>query len=217
MRNFILGTDWWTDCDDAVAIRMLARAHKAGEICIKGIGINACMECSVKSLDAFLHSEGVEDIPLGIDLDATDFGGKPPYQKRLSVLPSKYKFNTDAEDAVRLYRRLLADSHEPIELIEIGYPQVLSNVIESKPDDISNKTGLELIKEKVPKIWMMAGKWDEPCGKENNFERNERSRKAGSVFCEKCPVPVTFLGWEVGADVITGDNLKNGDVLYDVL
>ena len=20
MRNFILGTDWWTDCDDAVAI-----------------------------------------------------------------------------------------------------------------------------------------------------------------------------------------------------
>ena len=217
MRNFILGTDWWTDCDDAVAIRMLARAHKSGEICIKGIGINACMDFSVKSLDAFLRLEGVEDISIGIDFDATDFGGTPPYQKRLSMLPSKYKSNTDAEDAVKLYRRLLSDSHEPIELIEIGYPQVLSNVIESMPDEISAKNGLELIKERVTKIWMMAGKWDEPCGKENNFERNERSRKAGSIFCEKCPVPVTFLGWEVGVDVITGDNLKQGDVLYDIL
>lgn len=40
MRNFILGTDWWTDCDDAVAVRILARAHKSGKICIKGIGVN---------------------------------------------------------------------------------------------------------------------------------------------------------------------------------
>ena len=217
MRNFILGTDWWTDCDDAVAIRVLARAHKAEEICIKGIGINACMEHSVKSLDAFLHSEGVVDIPIGIDLEATDFGGNPSYQKRLSLLPSKYKSNDSVEDAVRLYRRILANSSEPLEIIEIGYLQVISNVIESKADDISDKSGLELIKEKVSKIWVMAGKWDEPVGKENNFERNERSRKAANIFCEQCPVHVTFLGWEVGFDVITGDNLNEADVLYQVL
>lgn len=30
MRNFILGTDWWTDCDDVVAIRILVRAHLSG-------------------------------------------------------------------------------------------------------------------------------------------------------------------------------------------
>lgn len=217
MRNFILGTDWWTDCDDAVAVRMLARAHKKGEICLKGIGISACMDYSVKSLDAFMRSEGVEDVPVGIDLEATDFGRKPPYQERLSKLPSKYTSNSDAEDAVRLYRRILAESTEPIELIEIGYPQVLSNLIESKPDEISDKSGMELMKEKVPKIWMMAGKWDEPSGTENNFARNLRSRKAGSIFCEKCPVPVTFLGFEVGVDVITGDNLRKDDVLYNVL
>ena len=217
MRTFILGTDWWTDCDDAVAIRILARAHKANEICIKGIGINGCMEYSVTSLDAFLHSEGVEDIPLGIDTDATDFGGNPPYQKRLSLLPSKYKTNNDAEDAVRLYRRILANSEDTLEIIEIGYPQVLANLIESGGDDISPESGLELIKKKVSKFWVMAGKWDENPGKENNFARNSRSRMAGSIFCEKCPVPVTFLGWEAGADVITGDTLNNDDVLYQVL
>lgn len=217
MRHFILGSDWWDDCDDAVAIRMLAREHKAGKICLKAIGINACMEYSVQALGGFLNSEGVKDVPIGIDLQAIDYGGNPSYQKRLSMLPSKYNSNTDAEDAVRLYRRILSESKERMEIIEIGYLQVIANVIESKADEISDMTGLELIKEKVSKIWVMAGKWDTPFGNENNFARNERSRVAGSIFCEKCPVPVTFLGWEVGADVITADNLKKDDILYRVL
>ena len=217
MRKFILGTDWWTDCDDAVAIRMLARAHKAGEICLKGMAINGCMEYSVKSLDGFLCSEGVCDIPIGIDLEATDFGGNPPYQKRLAQLPSKYNYNEDGENAVKLYRRILAESDEPVEIIEIGYLQVISAVIESGADEISEKTGLELIKEKVSKFWVMAGKWDDNPGSENNFTRNPRSRVAGNIFCEKCPVPITFLGWEIGFDVITGGELKEDDILYHAL
>ena len=216
MKKIILGTDWWTDFDDAVAIRILARTHKSGKIKIAGIGINACMEHSVTSLEGFLNTEGIH-VPIGIDLAATDFGGNPPYQKNLSKYSSVYSCNQDAEDAVRLYRRILADSDESIEIIEIGYLQVIANVIESQPDDISQKSGYELVKEKVSKIWVMAGKWDEDFGKENNFTRNSRSRTAGNIFCSKCPVSVTFLGWETGYDVITGDNLNKNDVLYKVL
>ncbi len=217
MRNFILGTDWWTDCDDAVALRMLARAHKAGEICLKGVGINACMEYSVASLEGFLNAEGVRDIPIGIDLEGTDFRGKPPYQERLAALSEEYHSNTDAADAVRLYRQILSDSTEQIEIVEIGFLQVIANVLKSGPDDLSPLNGIDLVKEKVSKIWVMAGKWDEPDGKENNFERNARSRVAGSYFCEFCPVPVTFLGWEIGWDVVTGGILKEGDILRQVL
>lgn len=217
MRNFILGTDWWTDCDDAVAVRILARAHKAGEICVKGIAINACMEYSVSSLEGFLNTEQVYDIPIGIDWEAVDFGGNPPYQKRLSARCHKYRSNNDACDAVKLYRRILFESKEKLELIEIGYLQVLAAVLKSAPDDICSLSGMDLVKEKVSKIWVMAGKWDEVNGKENNFARNERSRAAGHYFCQVCPVPVTFLGWEIGCDVITGDILDKTDVLYQVL
>ena len=213
MKNYILGTDWWTDCDDAVALRIMARAHNEGKICIKGIGMNACMEHSVPSLEGFLNLEGTKDIPIGVDLAANDFGGNPPYQWRLAPYCKKYRANTDAEDAVRLYRRLLAASDSPIEIIEIGYLQVISAVLESGPDDLSDMSGLELIREKVPKIWVMAGKWDDPEGKENNFARNPRSRTAGKVFCEKCPVPITFLGWEIGASILTGGNLPDDDPL----
>ncbi len=214
MRNFILGTDWWTDCDDVVALRLLARAHKANEINLLGIIINACMEYSVPSLEGFLNTEEVYDIPLAIDLAATDFGGNPPYQKRLSQFSNKYKSNADAQDAVKLYRMILASAETPIEFIEIGYPQVLAALLLSKGDDISDLNGIDLVKGKVSKIWMMAGKWDKNPGKENNFARNDRSRIAANVFCEICPVPVTFLGWEVGATVITGGKLEKDDPLY---
>ena len=214
MRKFILGTDWWTDCDDAVAIRLLAREHVKKEIELLGIVLNACMPYSVASLEGFLNTEKVYDIPIGIDLEATDFGGNPPYQKRLSQFSNKYKSNEDAQDAVKLYRTILASVETSVELIEIGYPQALTALLLSKGDDISDLNGIDLVKAKVSKIWMMAGKWDKNPGKENNFARNDRSRTAANMFCEICPVPVTFLGWEVGASVITGGNLDKNDPLY---
>ena len=217
MRNFILGTDWWTDCDDAVALRLLARAVVGGEIRLLGVGINACMEHSVASLKGFLKAEGVEGVPVGIDLEAVDFGGRLTYQKRLASVFAPDVTNADAEDAVRLYRRLLAEAAEPVEILEIGYFQVIAAVLKSDSDDISPKSGRELFLEKIKKVWAMAGKWDADGERENNFCRNERSRVAAQVFCELCPVPVTFLGFEVGYGVISGGMLDEGDFLHHVL
>lgn len=217
MRHFLVGTDWWTDCDDAVAMRLLARAHRAGQIGLDGVAINACMEASAASLEGFLRTEGVTDVPIGLDVEAVDFGGEPPYQKRLLAYAWRIRSNENAMPAVRLYRSVLAQCSEPMELIEIGYLQVLAQVLASPPDDLSDKSGRELIRENVRKIWIMAGKWDEQGGKENNFARNARARKAGAYVCQTCPVPITFLGWEVGASVITGGTLAETDVLHQVL
>jgi len=191
---------------------MLARAMKKGEIEILGFCLNGCMEHSVQSLDGFLRYEGIEDMPIGLDREADDFGGRPPYQARLAALGKRK--NKDAEDAVRLYRKLLAEADGKVEIVEIGYPQALTNAMLSGPDAVSEKTGMELFREKVERVWMMAGKWDEEEGRENNFARNERARKAAHAFCENCPAPVTFLGWEIAADVISGKQLKEGDPLH---
>ena len=214
MKEYILGTDWWDDCDDVVAVRILARAHKEGRINLKAIAINVYNEYSVPSLDGFLQLENVQNIPIGIYREATDFEGVPTYQKYLKQYAESYRSNKDAEDGVRLYRRIMANSEQKLEIMEIGYLQILANVLKSNPDDISDKSGVELVKEKVSKIWVMAGKWDEDGGVENNFARNARARVAAEEFCKLCPVPVTFLGFEIGADVITGDELEKEDFLY---
>lgn len=214
MRQFILGTDWWTDCDDAVAVRLLARAHLAGDIRLLGVVINACMAYSVPSLDGFLHLEGVRGIPIGIDREATDFGGNPPYQQRLAPAAVEYTDNDHAEEAVGLYRRLLAESDAPVDILEIGYPQALTALLESGADDHSPLTGVQLVREKVAHVWVMAGKWSEEGGLENNFCRNPRSRRAGDLLCRLCPVPLTFLGYEVGVSVISGSRLSPEDHLH---
>lgn len=214
MKECILGTDWWDDCDDVVAVRILARAHKEGRINLKAIAINVYNEYSVPSLDGFLQLENVQNIPIGIDREATDFEGNPTYQRDLEKYATNYHSNEEAEDGIRLYRRIMDESEEKLEIMEIGYLQILANVLKSNPDDISDKSGMELIKEKVSKIWVMAGKWDEDGGVENNFARNARARVAAEEFCRLCPVPVTFLGFEVGVDVITADALDKEDFLY---
>lgn len=217
MRQFILGTDWWTDCDDAVAVRILARAHLAGQCRLLGVGMNACMPYSAPSLRAFMDQEGLSEIPLAIDREATDFGGKPAYQENFAKKYAPHLRNTDFPDSLSLYRKLLADAEGPVEILEIGYPQMLSALLQSGPDEFSPKTGLELISQKVTKLWIMAGKWDGDGEKENNFCRNPRSRVAGEILCRLWPTPTTFLGWEVGYGILTGGELSKDDPLRQIM
>lgn len=216
MRKFILGTDWCCDCDDAVAMRVLARAVKDNKIELCGIGINTCFADAVASLDGFLTKEGISTL-IGIDRNAEGENDVHRYQARLAKYASRYKSNDEADDAVRLYRRILAGADEPVEIVEIGFTQVIADVLESKGDDISPKSGEELFREKVKKVWMMAGKWDEDGGCEFNFAHTSATRQGAEIFCRKCPVPVTFLGFEVGESVVTGSKLKDGDHLRDAL
>ena len=216
MKRFLLGSDWWTDCDDAVAVRLLANAVRRGEAELLGIGINAAMPHSVASLRGFLAHSGLS-VPIGLDREATDFGGSPSYQARLAKTLCPQGSNDEAEDAVRLYRRILAGATAPLEMVEIGYLQVAAGLLLSEGDDVSPKSGLELVKEKVSHLWVMAGKWDVDNGWEYNFAFTARTRTAAHKLCEICPVPITFLGFEVGVDVISGGTLKEGDPLRDVL
>lgn len=217
MKKVILGSDWWTDCDDAVAIRLLGNAHKNREIELLGIALDACMEYSVSSLSAFMTAMGLGDIPIAIDRDAVDFTGKGVFQKGLSGMPKKLCSNRDAENAVSLYRRLLARQDGKTDIIEIGFPQVLSALLRSASDEYSPLTGIQLIKEKVGTLYLMAGKWDEEGGKEHNFCNNARSRIAGKILLEEWPGKIVMLGWEVGHTVISGGNLPEEDPLKMVL
>ena len=111
MRQFILGTDWWTDCDDAVAIRLLCNAHLKKEIELLGININACMAYSIPSLDIFTRDCGVE-LPLGLDHQAVDFEGSPSYQEHLARSRQPLRYNENAPGSVDFYLSLLNNADD---------------------------------------------------------------------------------------------------------
>ena len=211
MRKFILDSDWWTDCDDVVAVRLLCNAHKQHEIELLGININACMPYSIPSLDVFTRENGV-DIPLAIAHGATDFAGTPSYQKHLSEVREVKRNNEDVPESFDFYTQLLtaAEDHS-VEILSIGFTQELARLL-------NNAGSAELVKRKVSHLWIMAGKWDEHGGKEYNFYKNELTRRSGAELCENWPTPVTFLGWEVGASVKTGGGwLPENDLLRQAM
>ena len=215
MRTFILGTDWGEDSDDCVAVRVLARAHKKGQVKILGMGINTLTEYSAPSLYRFLEKEGVSDILVSVDKSCPHKIEYVTYQKRLAAETNKT--NEEFEDAVRMYRRLLAESDGGVEILEVGFLQVICGALMSRPDDISEKSGKELFREKVKKIWIMGGKWSEQGGLEYNLCKYRFARDASHAFVTNCPCPITFLGWEIGSRLITGDKLQKDDFLHIAL
>lgn len=212
MRTFILGTDWGEDSDDCVAVRILARAHKKGEIKMLGMGINTLTEYSAPSLYRFLEKEGVNDIPVSVDKSCPHQIEYVTYQKRLAAETNKT--NDDFEDAVRMYRRLICESDGNVEILEVGFLQVICGALMSQPDDISEKSGIELFREKVKKIWIMGGTWNVQGGREYNLCKYQFARDASHTFVSNCPCPITFLGWEIGSQLITGDKLSQDDFLH---
>ena len=210
MRQFILDTDWWTDCDDATAIRLLCNAHRKGEVKLLGININACMPFSVPALDVFIRDCGV-DVPLGVDHSAVDFWGEPSYQKHLAESGVPQRCNEDVPDGVDFYLQLLRSAeNKSVEILSIGFTQVLAGVLK-------DPEGFTLIADKVKHLWIMAGKWDEQGGREYNFYKTPLTCRSGAEVFQLWPTPITFLGFEVGESVITGSRLCEGDLLKQVM
>lgn len=209
MRKIILGTDWWTDCDDVAALRICARGHKKGVWQLMGVCIDACTpaadDAACASVNAFLTAEKLPDIPIGIDHTATAFPGPIRYQ---SVLAQKYPHtitrNDQCPDALALYKTLLAGCFDgEAEILEIGFQQTLAALL-------CDPEGYELFSRKVRHLWLMAGNFAQNGkGKEYNCSVNETASRAAHIVCEKTPCPVTFLGFEVGVSVICGGNPDN--------
>ena len=216
-KPVILDTDWWTDVDDACAIRLLLDAERKGMVEILGICLSAVDSMSVESLDSFLHYEGRFGMPVGTDREATDFTGRPCYHQLIidSCHDRTARRTVDCEDCTTFYRRLLASSRRKVDIIAVGYPNALARLLESHPDDISRLDGRHLMKRKVAHLWVMAGNYPE--GAENNFKRTARSRNSGAALCSDCPVGMTFLGYETGIRVVAGGGLDDDDLLHRIL
>ena len=202
--ELIFGTDWWTDCDDVAALDILLKAHKHGLIELKAIGVSSVMRYSAPSVKAVCGEHGLGGIPIGLDTQARRRGVFCMYQKKLAALGGAGVANADGDEAYRLYRRVLASVRKKAVIVDVGFPQILMELLSSGPDGYSDMTGTQLVESKVAEVIVMGGRWDKKTGTEYNFCANRLSRKAAAYICEVCPAPLTFLGYEVGKSVITG-------------
>ncbi len=206
MKKMIFDTDLGGDCDDVGAAAVLCNLAKQGEA-----EILAATYCIGNPWGGwFLKYEfgffGYPDVPVGV-LKDEGFMWEPNYAKYSKPYVERMGIATpEMEDAVRVLRRALAENGgvRDITLVAVGPLRNIANLLTSGPDDISPKTGRELIAENVTEFVTMLGNFTSSEAVEWNVLMDIPS--AHRCIAEM-PVPVVFAPWEVGGHIITGQSL----------
>lgn len=216
-RPVIIDTDWWTDVDDAVAIRVALEAERSGLIDIMACTINTALDKGPGSLDAMLYDAGRFGVPIGSHKTYVPTGSAPSYQSNMyDGKPHDLGPLVSVPTGVSVLRHTLASgSNGSVDIISIGYLTNLQELLLSTADAASPLTGIELVTQKVKHLWIMGGSW--PNGAENNFNRDTVAAGAAASVISSWPTPITFMGFEVSNTVRTGGNLTSEVSSTDIL
>lgn len=211
-KHFILDTDVGSDCDDMMAIAYFLAKNKTENINLDAITYSFTSPYGPAAIKALCRSLGQKNMEVGIreDVDVENKGDQ--YSKSVAVqFALKDEFKT-CENAVTVLRRRLAGSEKKITLVGVGLFTNFSALLDSEPDEFSDKTGVELVADKCERFICMAGcfsdedkyKTQRDTGKRHSEWNIICDLKSARNFIKKCPVPVVFLPYEVGYGMITG-------------
>jgi len=212
--KIIFDTDFGGDADDLGALAMLNHFEKKGEIDLLAVMCWSTEKYAVGAIDAVNTFYGNPDIPIGLR-QAGLHEEAWNYTKVLADNLPHDMSAQDAPDATLLYRQLLSKSKdESVVIVAVGPYMNIKKLIDSKPDNISNLTGLELMETKVRELVFMGGQF--PSG-ENEWNFNGDMPGVTKYVLENIDIPITFLGFELGVSLKTGEvfnELPKDEPLY---
>lgn len=219
-KPVIVDIDIGNDSDDAMAVRVLSYFDAIGIIRILMASCSYNTINALKGISAMFDYDGTVNVPVVLKNSnySTATGNyldvliEYPHSK--TTAPSIY--------GATAYRKTLAESTEKVNLIFLGPLTNLSDLLDSVADDYSSKTGIELVAEKVDKIYIMGGAYPDSVtamdgngatidgvqvpGAEWNFA-GDISATANVI--SNCPVPMIFCGWEIGRSMLVGGGISS--------
>ena len=202
----IFDTDIGPDYDDIGAIAILHAMADRGECKILAtIASNKhrYIAAVLDVMNTYFHRPA---IPIGVvSGNAVNIEA---LQKWDSLIVSNYPHDTrnneEADDALRLYRKILSGQpDQSVTIITVGFLTNMANLLQSGPDEFSSLTGKELISKKVKRLVCMAAIFDNHMGtfKEFNVVKDSIASK---ITFDNWPTPILFSGFEIGSKIFTG-------------
>lgn len=202
----IFDTDIGNDVDDVLALAVLHALETRGDCRILAVTITKPDELAGPFVDVLNTFYGRPNIPIGFThanltnepskflalADVKD-SGHPRYPHRL-------KKSSDAPAATKLLRKVLAQQPDgSVVLIQVGYFSNLAALLDTAPDAYSNLNGVDLVRQKVKFLSVMAGA----------FKMKERFREynvtqdlaASKKLAAGWPTPIVWSGFEIGIAV----------------
>lgn len=200
--NIIFDSDMGPDYDDVGAIAILHALADKGEAHILATMASTKYPGVAAVLDVFNTYFNRQHIPIGVPkgnaLELRDW--QHWTDTLIARYPHKIKSNDEAQDAVILYRKILAAQPDNnVTIVTIGFLTNLSNLLNTKADKYSNLDGKQLVKRKVKLLVCMGGKF--PSGYEFNVMKDA---PASQNVYTNWPTHVIFNGFEIGEKIKAG-------------
>jgi len=207
-KRVILDTDISSDVDDVGAVSVLHSLADKGEIEILAVMVSSGDPWSARCLDALNTYFGRPSIPIGTVSGNAVIHESKYTQKVVEEFRHDLGSTADSENAVSLYRKILASSKDrSVTIVSVGYLTNLSHLLRSPPDDVSGLNGSDLVAKKVVRLVCMGGTY--PSGREWNFYQDAPSTMH---VVPNWPAPVFFVGFETGVKILTGSGLRQSPV-----
>jgi inosine-uridine nucleoside N-ribohydrolase len=198
----IFDTDMGPDYDDVGAITLLHAFADSGKAHILATMASTRYEGVAAVLNLFNSYFHRPDLPIGVPkgnaVDQRDW--QHWTDSILAKYPHAIRLNSEAPDAIALYRKILASQEDGrVVIVTVGFLTNLSGLLQSGPDGYSPLNGLELARKKVRLLVSMAGRF--PSGKEFNVFRDT---PASQYVFANWPTRVLFSGFEIGMNIRCG-------------
>jgi len=198
----IFDTDMGPDYDDVGAITLLHAFADSGKATILATMASDKYEGVAGVLSVFNTFFHRSDIPIGVPRGA-GVNQRDTQHWTDSILaryPHAIGSNSEAYDAVALYRRVLAgQSDHSVVIITVGFFTNLAGLLQSPADGYSPLGGRELVARKVKQLVSMAGKFPE--GWEFNVFKDST---ASRYVVDHWPTQILYSGFEIGVKIKCG-------------
>ncbi len=206
-KAVIIDTDFASDADDVVAIRLAMCLQDAGLLDIKGIALSTTYSRSPRALHALCYQDGYGSIPVAMD---TSGNGVQVHTEYVEVMYDMPQSRSDYEQTVAMYRRILSESDAKVNLITLGFLQNIQALMNSKPDQYSPLTGMELISQKVHTLYITGGS---QTGKPsfNFYWSGDKVMNAARDVADHFPAKIVFLESSLSDDTFCGQFYQTKD------
>ena len=213
----IFDTDIAPDYDDVGALAMLHAFQNKGDAKILAVISCNAFETTVPTISVINTYFNHPEIPIGVVKRALP--NKDCRQQWAQAIIAKYphqmKSNSEAMEAVSLYRKILATQPDAsVTIISVGFFTNLANLLGSTKDEYSSLSGQELIAKKVKQLVSMGAGLEKEGTSSHEFNVYVDAIAARKVLTE-WPTPILLSGAEIGKKIITGSNLIANDKIQN--
>ena len=206
--RLIFDTDIGNDVDDVLALGVIHALQSRGECQLLAVTVTKDDELAGPFVDCVNTFYGRGNIPIGVVRN-----GVTPGHGKFNILanqkdagefryPHDLLSGHDAPEATGLLRRILAAQPDhSVAIAQVGFSTNLSRLLISQADEHSTLSGVDLIKQKVKLLSVMAGAFAPINGKRHLEYNVVKDIPMAKQLAADWPTPIVYSGFEIGISV----------------